>query len=790
MTGLTTLFAVGPEEYVEFHESLGSKVFLEHVWDQSTTPLSQQDTAASRLHSAGARLTSSPPPDRIEFPTVKRTKGKGNTWTPTGKWISWQDLKAKNPLAVSDPPNIDEYRERGAMVGQGEKLAAGAWLKEKRVVAGGSGEKDKDVGRVAKSGKGSGASIYAPKPNAEEKSESTSVAAQRPGAQGSTSTTDTEAPTATASAASAPTTSAAPAASTPAVKASEDGWFSAATPSSPARTPQTPARKRGVPGSPAPARTPLSESAPLPETPLKHDRRREQGRSGRGAAVAGAGGTASLRQTIADRRNVPFGHAFTTPDREWSQQPSAGVATPPANPANAPRGLGLGLTPTKATPSSSSTSSSQFGGPLPSPSLSKITAGEMVSQAPSSPKPAAAADQIESMLLRLRGAKSKTGSSASRWATSDDVQQAQQQPERSSGLDQATESAAQTLNDPPQLRSPPPPSPRPEQEAFPPHVPQQQEEPGSPSMASLTSSTEPPPLRQEFLAPSSATHRSKTMRRTSSARSDTTVKAGDDEGQSESFDGSVDAGETVEASESVDTGEIVDADESLATSETTAADDSLANISTESVIDSANQSQHFDWADDDELEDSLPDLDDWGITVPESPAASPEKLPAVSSAASPALSSSSSTSPSKSRSRPPAKPRRDLFAQAMQEGRVPTGPKSQRDNRARPVDGDWKAARAATFAAEQAAEQKRTAKSGGGKSRDGAHAARESPAPRSGAASSADDRVGLRIAGTAAKNQGKELLPSSPRQRGGGGGDKKGKSGQSGRKKAESGPRA
>lgn len=654
------------------------------------------------------------------------------------------------------------------MVGEGEKLAAGAWLKEKRVMAGGSGEKDKDVGRVAKSGKGSGASIYAPKASAEQKSESTT---ERPGAQGSTRTAEI----------------AAPATSTPAVKASEDGWFSAATPSSPARTPQTPARKRGVPGSPAPARTPLSESAPLPETPLKHDRRREQGRSGRGAAAAGAGGTASLRQTIADRRNVPFGHTFTTPDREWSQQqPSAGVATPPANPANAPRGLGLGLTPTKATPSSSSMSSSQFGGPLPSPSLSKIAAGEMATQAASSPKPAAAADQIESMLLRLRGAKSKTGSSASRWATADDGQQGQQQPERSSGLDQATEAAAQSLNDPPQLRSPPPPSPRPEQEAFSPHVPQQQEEPGSPSMASLTSSTEPPALRQEFLAPSSATHRSKTMRRTSSARSDTTVKAGDDEGQSESFDGSVDAGENVEASGSVD------ANESVAISETADADDSLANISTESVIDSANQSQHFDWADDDELEDSLPDLDDWGITVPESPAASPEKLPAVSSAASPALSSSSSTSPSKSRSRPPAKPRRDLFAQAMQEGRVPTGPKSQRDNRARPVDGDWKAARAATFAAEQAAEQKRTAKSGGGKSRNGAHAARESPAPPSGAANSTDDRVGLRIAGTAAKNQGKELLPSSPRQRGGGGGggDKKGKSGQSGRKKAEAGPRS
>lgn len=41
MTSLTTLFNVGPEEYVEFNESLGSKAFLEHVWDQETTPLKQ-----------------------------------------------------------------------------------------------------------------------------------------------------------------------------------------------------------------------------------------------------------------------------------------------------------------------------------------------------------------------------------------------------------------------------------------------------------------------------------------------------------------------------------------------------------------------------------------------------------------------------------------------------------------------------------------------------------------------------------------------------------------------------
>lgn len=41
MSSLTTLFVVGPEEYVEFNESLGSKAFLEHVWDESTTPLKE-----------------------------------------------------------------------------------------------------------------------------------------------------------------------------------------------------------------------------------------------------------------------------------------------------------------------------------------------------------------------------------------------------------------------------------------------------------------------------------------------------------------------------------------------------------------------------------------------------------------------------------------------------------------------------------------------------------------------------------------------------------------------------
>lgn len=42
MTSLTTLFVVGPEEYVEFNESMGSKAFLEHVWDESVSPLQRK----------------------------------------------------------------------------------------------------------------------------------------------------------------------------------------------------------------------------------------------------------------------------------------------------------------------------------------------------------------------------------------------------------------------------------------------------------------------------------------------------------------------------------------------------------------------------------------------------------------------------------------------------------------------------------------------------------------------------------------------------------------------------
>lgn len=79
----------------------------------------------------GVRISSHDPP-RIEFPTVHRIKGKGNTYRSTGKWISWQDLKQKNPVALIDPPSLDDFVKRGGQVGAGQRLEPGAYLKEER----------------------------------------------------------------------------------------------------------------------------------------------------------------------------------------------------------------------------------------------------------------------------------------------------------------------------------------------------------------------------------------------------------------------------------------------------------------------------------------------------------------------------------------------------------------------------------------------------------------------------------------------------------------------------------
>jgi hypothetical protein len=130
MTSLTTLFVVGVEEYVEFNESMGSKAFVEHIWDQSKSPLKLEDTSASgsQLHSAGARISSDPPP-RIEFPTIVRQRGRGNKYKATGRYISWEELKRRNPVALKDPPSLEEFIRKGSQVGTAERLAPGAFLK-------------------------------------------------------------------------------------------------------------------------------------------------------------------------------------------------------------------------------------------------------------------------------------------------------------------------------------------------------------------------------------------------------------------------------------------------------------------------------------------------------------------------------------------------------------------------------------------------------------------------------------------------------------------------------------
>ncbi|KAL9938930.1 hypothetical protein V8E36_001743 [Tilletia maclaganii] len=127
---LTTFFVVGPEEYVEFAESMGSKAFLQHIWDNAVTPLSQREIHSTpRLHNSGARVVRpADGPPRIEFPTVKRIRG--NRYKPTGKWISWQALKRLNPIAVNDPPDLDVFLARGGQVGSGERRAPGAYLEQ------------------------------------------------------------------------------------------------------------------------------------------------------------------------------------------------------------------------------------------------------------------------------------------------------------------------------------------------------------------------------------------------------------------------------------------------------------------------------------------------------------------------------------------------------------------------------------------------------------------------------------------------------------------------------------
>lgn len=499
MSSLTTLFVVGPEEYVEFNESLGSKAFLEHVWDESVTPLKDGETADSRLRSAGARISSGPDP-HIEFPTILRVKGKGNKYRPSGRWMTWDELHRQNPLAVSSPPSLDEFKKHGGQVGSGKKLKAGEWLAEsKRVasVAKRHSARGEDNGSIAN---GAAQSVYAPR-NCEASVEDSSSSGHVPALQSgwignrvdpsetttpelreedgwigvdAMKTTPRQPPLANRSQSLAAKfrgngNEAAAATPPPPPPPSERSLFQKFVSDVPSpetqlkslpptpQGPTTPARRRNVnlhidPAlsnsaaaivagnrsfdstlvSPSTARTPLSATHPLPETPLKHTQNLPTAVT---PARAGPG--------LAERRS----QAPVTPLSAAKLASPAGAASQQDNLA---RGLGLGLTPTRAT---------TFGGPLspvqqrmtpPSRRLSRpleetLNEVEVESDGANASAPMGlavnlndnsnhrriapagkASDEIEAMLARLRSARSgfdskggnsgRVGSSASRWA--------------------------------------------------------------------------------------------------------------------------------------------------------------------------------------------------------------------------------------------------------------------------------------------------------------------------------------------------------------------------------------
>lgn len=58
-----------------------------------------------------------------------RVRGKGNKYVTSGRYISWQELKRRNPAALKEAPSLDEFIQRGSQVGSAEALEPGAFLK-------------------------------------------------------------------------------------------------------------------------------------------------------------------------------------------------------------------------------------------------------------------------------------------------------------------------------------------------------------------------------------------------------------------------------------------------------------------------------------------------------------------------------------------------------------------------------------------------------------------------------------------------------------------------------------
>ncbi|KAN0060960.1 hypothetical protein ACQY0O_006694 [Thecaphora frezii] len=409
MTSLTTMFIVGKDEYVEFNESMGSKAFLEHIWDQTQTPLDSRDVDTGHLHSAGARISPTPPP-RIEFPTVYRVKGKGNTYRSSGKYISWDELARLNPLAVKPPPSLKEFQARGGQVGSGPRLRPGELLRRDEPIAkikkqaslvrqqaseGAANTYSEEDGWIG----GSSASIYAT-----TKQDPSPVVVKKQQQQRSTAPREPETPerkSKTSSSASTKSKSllerlGIDEATTPPPK-SADSSHLRTTPSPGIRRPgakipsplplTSPARNNG-PLSPGCTQTPLSATHPVPETPLKLSHR---------------GGP----QTPA------------TPHRPLYVQSSMTEED-----AARASGLGLGLTPHKPTiPLAYLGSPEARHGLLQDVSASSALGSDAspshlprLSATASTSTSSTAGSQIEAMLERLRKARTGLGTEASMWA--------------------------------------------------------------------------------------------------------------------------------------------------------------------------------------------------------------------------------------------------------------------------------------------------------------------------------------------------------------------------------------
>ncbi|CAO1615023.1 unnamed protein product [Parajaminaea phylloscopi] len=893
MTSLTTLFVVGPEEYVEFNESLGSKAFLEHVWDQSVTPLKEGDMADSHLHSAGARISRQPPP-RIEFPVIVRSKGKGNRYKATGKWISWDELRAKNPLAVCEPPSLAEFQKSGAKVGEGKKLKPGEWLTEEKlkasIVNSANRRSSNDASSTRKPHKGgSSQSIYAvpatpavpskspqlasgkgPKAGMEPKSSvneavcsQTSVSQnhRRPGPSLLERFTSTDAPL------NEPPLPREP----------------VETPVSPIRTRKTDLsidiHKKGFALpllSPSAARTPLSATHPLPETPLKHTFNREETTPNRPHPTP---------SSLAERRSRP-GIAPISPVTPESSK-SLGEASEPRG-----LGLGLGLTPTRPNtfggplspiaqrggsssrvlapvsrilaggaggPQSGETASGHTNGSDPSsphggPSvlLSPIVERRKPRQSGNDPnaEPATrdavatptgrAAEQIEAMLLKLRNTRNGlgAGSSASRWAVSDSsaeavssagkappVSQAVTGAQRESNLELAPRLASSEFSAVPSS----PPSPAPRAEAALPEVPQphrnsehstrdNQGEPISQETSSPTIQEEvtqegsvasPPaqvvaPLAETALPcpPTEEPHLHSDAAR--SGASEVSAGAAEDVDTSGSQPRLVEPEHDPSTSTTPSMADAVD----TASAEVDDVSSEKPDTSVSNVPMTPSASTHFDWADDDD-EDELPDLGDWGVTLPcssssalsavaltgEDPTSQSKEVPNSSNDAQARPPRSKANGSNGRHAGPPWKLRELLPSEASQgsastavrgveksRSDVPTGPRGGRGHgpvthTAGPADGDWKKARADTLAAEEEAEKARSAKRRGPPKTTPAAAARAlaagtSSQPKNKAQSAKNTGPpegptiptgprGLRIAGTAAESAARALQSGS-----------------------------